>query len=538
MSGWLLMTDSVIKIANSVERGAWSDARELLFDIEKRAYKHFIPNGAVAEYIRAVGSMMDKRVFLFASANAVGKTAGVINILANIIFPNKSKWFDYPRFNDWQFPRKFWYVSEHTTLKETVGPEIEKWWPAGEYYLNKASGYPIHVETGTGWVGDFKRYDQDVSKFESATLGCVVFDEPPPEAIYNACISRLRMGGIILMPMTPLFKAAFVKDRIVENNDYAYVQVADIEENCKEHGVRGILDHSTIEWMASQMEDEEKEARLHGKFMYLSGLVFKEFEKAAHVISVDQIERLWIPSVFGKFEDWPKVMVIDPHDRRSDAIFWAALAPDGTWIVYDEYPDKDFYSIKSREHDIQQTMEQVRKKEAGETDKEWKALHQSGKALKIYRRVIDRRKGAQNVSDLNLNVADVYMQRAREIGYPLTIKLSYDDGNKLDHKIVHEALRFERDETGMIRRPKLVILRDCKNTIHCFQHYSWDDWEGKAGEKKGLKEQVRDAYKDYIDLTRYLLGEQLRYERIGVRREERKEERGYRVGAENNWLAA
>jgi len=511
------------------------EKRLLLAEYEMNAYKYFIPNGAVEQYIRAVGDMLDKRIFLFSAANAVGKTSGVINILANIIFENKNKYFKYPRFESWDLPKRFWYISEHTTLKETVATELEKWLPFGRYTLTKSQGYPVSLTSDTGWTGEFKRYDQEAAKFESATLGIIIFDEPSPEAIYNACISRLRLGGIILMPMTPLFKAAFVKDKIVDGNPHAYVQYADMEENCKEHGRRGILEHETIEFMADQMEEEEKEARLHGKFMFLAGLVFKEFNRAVHVISVDQIERIWIPSVYGKFEDWPKVMVIDPHDRRADAIVWAALTPDGSWIVFDEYPDQDFYLIKSRTDNINQTLEKCRSKEAGRTQKEWKALAGT-EPLKIMRRIMDRRKGAQNVSDAGLTLKDLYVTRSKEMGWPQSIETSYDDHNKLDHKQIHDALRYEQTEQGLTVRPKLYVLRDCRNTIYCFEHYSWDDWSGKTADKRGLKEQVKDKYKDYIDDVRYLLGENIKYERV-ISREVDGRDR-FRNTEQRGWMAA
>lgn len=506
----------------------------LLAEYEGNAYKYFVPNGAVEKFIREVGNDLTKRIYLFSAANAVGKTSGVINILANVIWGAKSKYFKYPRYESWTEPKKFWYVSEHTTLKETVRPELEKWFPRGRYNLITNSEYPISLTTDTGWQGDFKRYDQDPSKFESATLGMVIFDEPPPEAIYNACISRLRMGGIILMPLTPLFKAAFVKDKIVDGNEYAYVQYAAMEENCEKHGVRGVLKHSDIEFMASQMEDEEKEARLYGKFMFLAGLVFKEFQKSTHVISVQDMERIWIPSVYGKFEEWPKVQVIDPHDRRADAIIWAALTPDQSWIVFDEYPDQDFYQLKSRTDNINQTLAKCRDKESGRTEKEWKALHYSSEALKIMRRVMDRRKGAQNVSDAGLTLRDMYQTRAKEMGWPQTIELSYDDHNKLDHKQIHEALRFEKSGECLTVRPKLYVLRDCHNTIYCLEHYSWDDWSGRTADKKALREAVQDKFKDYIDDIRYLLGENIRFERT-VRP---REERGYRPRQERSWMAA
>src|ERR1035437_6281717 len=59
---------------------------------------------------------------------------------------------------------------------------------------------------------------------------------------------------------------------------------ADIESNCIEHGVRGILEHRHIEAMVSEYTEEDKQARVYGKFQHLTGLVFKTFNRRVHVI--------------------------------------------------------------------------------------------------------------------------------------------------------------------------------------------------------------------------------------------------------------
>ena len=406
--------------------------------------KYFVPNGKIETFIRSVGCEFKRRVFLLSSANAVGKTSGVVNVLANIFWNTGNEFFDYERYRQWPYPKNIWYASEHTTLKETVRPEIEKWFPRGRYKMQTSSGYPLRLETDTGFVVDFKRYDQKAEKWESATLGCVVMDEPPrTEGQYDACLSRLRLGGIVLMPMTPLMKAAFVKDRIMENNPYAFVMKADMDDNSIDKGIRGILTRENIDFMASTMSEEEKQARLHGELMVYAGLVIKNFNRNIHVIGVDDIERLWLPHIHGRFEDWPKVMVIDPHDRRPDAIKWAALTPDNCWITYDEMPDTNFYDIKSRSDTVKDVWLNVRLKEQGITTKEWKALHRSGRPLSMYRRIMDKRKGAQNVSDAGMTLLDLYVMRAKEIGFPVTVNPSYDDGNRIDHQIIREAMDYE-----------------------------------------------------------------------------------------------
>ena len=479
--------------------------RNILAEIENNKYKYFRPNGAVEKYIRAVGELTNKRIFLFSAANGVGKTSGVINILANIFWESGNKFFKFERYKKWPYPKEFWYCSEHSTLKETVVSEIEKWFPAGRYDLKKSQGYPIDLTTDTGYHVAFKRYDQEASKWESATLGCVVFDEPPrTEKQYTAGITRTRLGGILLMPMTPLFKAGFVKDRIVDDNEDAYVQFADVWENSKSKGVRGILKDEDIEFMIRNYDDEEKEARVYGKFMFLAGLVFKEFTRGVHVISIDEVEKMWTPSVFGEFESWPKIMLIDPHDRRADMVGYAAVAPDNSYIIYDEYPDENVFKLKSRRHDIKQTLYECFQKEKGYTEKEWKGLHRSGKRLEIFKRVMDRWKGAQNVADMNISTIELYQRRSKEIGNPVSFELSFDDNRAPAHKPIHELLNFKIENDAIVQRPRLYILRDCENFIYAFEHYSYDDPAEKTAERKELSEKVQSRFKCPIDLLRYL----------------------------------
>jgi len=507
------------------------EKRLLLAEYERNRYKYYIPNFSGEAFIRELGEAT-KRIYLLMAANGFGKTSLAVVILANIFWENKNQFFRYKLFDKWELPKNIWYVSKHTTLKNAVSPEIKKWFPEGRYELREREGYPVQLTTDTGFQVDFLRYDQDIDSFESATVGLVAMDEPCIERIFNAAISRLRMGGVVLWAMTPLLKAGFVKDRIIEGNDYAYVHTADVWENSIER--RGVLTKENIDFMISQMSPEEREARAYGKLMVLAGLVLKMFNRKIHTIAVEDVERLFIPQVFGHFEEWPRVMVIDPHDRKPDCVIWAALAPDGTWIVYDEYPDQDFWEIRSRTDDIKQVLRKCFDKENGVTVKEWKALLKSGKPSKIMRRVMDRRKGAQNVSDAGQTLRDTYQLRAKEIGNPISMELSFDDHNKIDHTPIYDVLNYQKSDDGiMLVRPKLLIMRDCKNTIKAFEHYSWDDWNANEDDKKPLREQVQQKYKHPIDCIRYLLGENIQYQRVTPRRENR----GYKVNQEKSWMA-
>src|SRR3990167_6338759 len=47
-------------------------------------------------------------------------------------------------------------------------------------------------KTDTGFSFDILSFEQDPKEFESKTLGWAWFDEPPPKAIFDATVARIR----------------------------------------------------------------------------------------------------------------------------------------------------------------------------------------------------------------------------------------------------------------------------------------------------------------------------------------------------------
>ena len=191
--------------------------RSLVIRHKQNPHKYYIPNGKVEEFIKMVGS--DKVfVSLFSAANGVGKTAAGCNILAHILFGQSgNKYFDdLPLFTKWSYPRRGRIVSDPTTITQTLIPEIKKWLPPNRYRISKSGkNYEYNWLADTGFKFDVMTYEQDISEFESATLGFCWFDEPPPYAIYKATVARMRKGGIIFITATPLKGSAWMYDAFV-----------------------------------------------------------------------------------------------------------------------------------------------------------------------------------------------------------------------------------------------------------------------------------------------------------------------------------
>lgn len=157
-------------------------------------------------------------VNLLIAANGVGKTAGTANILANIMFKHKNPWFNYPLYHNFPYLKKGRLISDPTTIKEAIIPDLKKWFPQGKYSTSKeGKNYEYRWKTVTGYEFDIMSYEQEVKEFESATLGFAFIDEPCPEAIFKATVSRMRLGGIIVVAFTPLMGSAYFYDAFVTN---------------------------------------------------------------------------------------------------------------------------------------------------------------------------------------------------------------------------------------------------------------------------------------------------------------------------------
>lgn len=194
--------------------------KSLIMRHKQNPHKYYVPNGKCEDFIRMVGSGKHF-VNLFVAGNGVGKTCLAVNTLAHIVFGKSgNKYFDYPLFNKFPYPRRGRIISDPTTIQSTFIPELKKWLPPGRYKTNKKSkNYEYSWVTDTGFSWDILSYEQDPKEFESATLGFAIFDEPPPYSIFKATVARMRLGGIIIVVFTPLIGSAYFYDEIVTHPD-------------------------------------------------------------------------------------------------------------------------------------------------------------------------------------------------------------------------------------------------------------------------------------------------------------------------------
>lgn len=461
--------------------------------LKDNKYKYYVPTGVGEQFIEKVGSD-DYFITLFSAANGVGKTFVGAHILAHLMFPCGSEWFQYPLFTKWKYKKRVRIISEPTTIISTLIPILKEVFPKGRYTMDKkGKNYEYWWTTDTGWEFEIMSYDQDPKEFESATIGLIWFDEPPPERIYKASVARLRKGGEMFITATPLMGSAWMYDHIICNKFHAkgqrtYIE-ADVESACIEHGERGFLKHSNIEKMIAEYSEDEKQARVLGKFAHLTGLVYKQWDRRVHVIRPFQITQ----------QDYCVYEMIDPHPRNNDAVLWIAIDKYGQKFVCDELWLKCQGGTEELAQRIKQKAEQYR---------------------------VVRRLG-----DPSMFITDQHSEKS------LSTRLSDFDLKYLpatktrtaSNQRLGDALNFIKRGEEFIKTPEIYFFDTCQQSIYEMEHWRWDEWTGKTGDDKDKKEKPINKDDHFIEnLGRCLIQEPIftPYIKINKNYEFEKEDTG------------
>lgn len=396
-------------------------------------------------------------VNMFVAANGVGKSASGALMVTNIVFGPQSEWFQLPLFQNWPYEKKGRIISDPTTIKEKIIPELRKWFPANEaknipeanfQESKEGKNFVCKIVTNTGWTIDILSTEQATKEFESADLGFVWIDEPIPKDKFMATLARGRLGMILFWTLTPLFFAAWIKDWIDENinNGIAAFVEADMEDNCEVHGVRGILKHANIKRMADGMPEDEKEARVFGKFGHLIGRVHKPFSRRIHVVK---------PFVLNE-KDFSTYKAVDIHPRVSDHVLYMSIDRRGVKYITGELLSEGFI-------------------------KEFAARMKGFEASMNYRmegRLIEPAAFNENQHDKEQSVGDQLYNYSGE---------TYNRGSKdlmAGIKRTNDALNYQIKDGKMLVAPEIYIFDTCPILIKQLEEYVWGEWKGGNKDSK------------------------------------------------------
>lgn len=349
-------------------------------------------------------------------------------------------------------------------VEKIVKPEIARWMPPSALQNGSwEDSYDKELRTLTlenGSTIEFMSQEQDTEKFAGTSRDGIWYDEEPPRDIYIECQMRLiDKGGVAILTMTPLDGMTFVYDDIylrAQVDPTVAVWEMDMSEN-------PYLNSVEIEQILSGLTIEEREARAHGKFVQIGGLIYKEF-------SHRNIVKPFIPP-----KDWLWLASLDHGHNNPTAWGWFAVSPDGRIVLFNEW-------YKSG-HIVSYHAQKVH---------ELNALH--GRQPEYY------------VGDPSIRNVDPITGTSVLIEYVnhgIPIVLGNNDV-KAGIDLVKKQIIGLGDPPNNL--PILYVTENCVNTIKEHQRYRWSKWATRRGnEDKNKKEEPVKKDDHTCDMVRYAL---------------------------------
>lgn len=327
---------------------------------------------------------------------------------------------------------------------------------------------------------EFMSYDQDIEKFAGTSRHFIHFDEEPPKGVFDECLMRIAdTEGRYWISMTPVEGITWLFDKI-----YEPITLSDdleiIEPPGPNHGqvVRSQAHEVTIievdqeenphlsalgrERSMRTLDDEDKEARKSGKFVEMSGLVYKAFNPKVHVIPQ------FLPP-----KEWDWYCSFDHGWNNPTAILWHAVDPEGTVYTFSEI----YESGKTvEEHSTALLMREA-----------------------VWGREPDLRVGDPAMNQVNgITATSVIQEYARHGVYISTEQIPRDVS--IGVMKIQQYLKMN----PRTNKPKWYIMDNCVNLIREMRRLRWKKYESKKKQGENNKsEQIHKKDDHACDSVRY-----------------------------------
>ncbi len=213
-----------------------------------------------------------------------------------------------------------------------VLPEIRRWvipsdlisgsW---ESSFNKRER-TLHLANGS--FIEFMSAESDLEKFAGVSRDFIWFDEECPQPVFTENRARtIDVAGSVWVTMTPIEGQNWSYDQLylpgkgeeVERDRDVDVVEVDMAENPH-------LDPAEIARFVASLSDEEREARVHGRYVALGGLIYRGFDPDTHVVAAG-------PPPAG----WPIYTSMDHGLANPTAWLWHAVGPAGQVLTFHEH---------------------------------------------------------------------------------------------------------------------------------------------------------------------------------------------------------
>lgn len=262
-----------------------------------------------------------KKTVLLQGANRIGKTTFIAVVLGVSCLGYEPWSGEKSIFGGKPVRCRVVGVDWEHHVKEVLVPKFHEWFPKGRYKTKRNNiGCEYFWQFDTGSTIEIMVHGQNTREHEGWSGNLVVFDEPPPRDKYIANIRGLvDTAGVCVMAFTAVYES-WILDEIVRSTNPVVGCITDVPMEANKY-----LAKQDIDDFASRIDESERRARVHGKWLQLEGLIFKEFSLDKHVI-----EPFEIPV------DYPVRAVIDLHLAEKQAVGFYAVSPHNIIFVIDE----------------------------------------------------------------------------------------------------------------------------------------------------------------------------------------------------------
>lgn len=379
----------------------------------------------------------------------------------------------------------------NTSGKQIFLKKMEEWLPKEWGKVKKNNqGQPVEVRFNNGSICHVYSQNMDIDALEGPNGHYLSCDEPPTQRFWNSLKRGLvDHDGIAWISATPLKASYFMaelmakasEDLTGENHELISLSIHD---NRKSRG--GYLPDRAVDEFIASLPPDEVEARVYGRPKHLAGAVYKEWMPAPPYC----VEPFTIP------QDWPRLMAIDPAERKPMAAVWIAISPDNKWYIYRDCFDPGLRTTK-------QFANWVKQQEGWEQTRDGRWL-QTPKCEPVALRLTDT-----SANKLERSSGYTIAQALRNEG------LIFLNANKSDFlggiDRVRQMLDFD-PQYEWSQGPQLVVFSNCRRVMHEFQNYVWQP-ESAMAKKYGAdpSDNPLKTNDDCQDCIRYMATTQATY---------------------------
>jgi phage terminase large subunit-like protein len=311
-----------------------------------------------------------------------------------------------------------------------------------------------------GSFAEIMTYEQDLGKFAGTTRHWCWFDEEPTKEIFTECNLRLLdTAGHWWITMTPVEGMTWTYDEIYAMfgiDPYLLVIEVDMDDN-------PYLTEEGKELALSGLSQEDLDARQHGRYVSVGGLVYPEFDPIKHVIDPVSTPPGWL-----RFD------AMDHGIRNPTAWLFCCVDKDGRIIILDEH-------------------------------------YEAGRIVSHHAKIVKEKDAefgfpAYRVGDPSIRNTDPITGTSVQLEYIFNDIPIILGNNDVSAGIIRIKSKLLGTDFGGGKTPELYITRNCDRLIWELRKYRWGKWaHKKMNYDRNAKEEPVKKDDHACDSLRYAL---------------------------------